>query len=133
MDRNLYNFHTIFTWPLYPFLLNLGKENERNHNNEKSSSQLACHHPGPGLAGRSWLSPVIAMALSRAVITASNGMDTQPVGPGFGMMQRGMPMHNFGFNRGFERGGVRHDAARRLVSDFSRSVRSLVETAVLGL
>jgi hypothetical protein len=39
-------------------------------------------------------------------ITASTGNgNTQPVGPGFGMMQRGMPMHNFGFNRGFERGG----------------------------
>jgi hypothetical protein len=29
----------------------------------------------------------------------------QPWGPGFGMMQRGMPMHNFGYGRGLERDG----------------------------
>jgi hypothetical protein len=42
--------------------------------------------------------------------TTGNGIGNgngkvQPWGPGFGMMQRGMPMHNFGDGRGFERDG----------------------------
>jgi hypothetical protein len=43
-----------------------------------------------------------------ASVRSSNGNGTgnvQPRGPGFGIMRRGMPMDNFGFNRGFERDG----------------------------
>jgi len=43
----------------------------------------------------------------QGVITASNGTNGngQSLTPGFGMSPRGMPMHNFGLNRGFDRGG----------------------------
>jgi len=45
-----------------------------------------------------------------ASVQSNNGNNSgngkvQPWGPGFGMMGRGMPMHNFGFNRGFDRDG----------------------------
>ncbi len=44
---------------------------------------------------------------TQGMITASsNGADGQSVGPRFGMTPRGMPMHEFGFQRGFDRDGI---------------------------
>ena len=43
---------------------------------------------------------------TQGMITASaNGANRQSVSPSFGMSPRGMPMHEFGFQRGFDRGG----------------------------
>lgn len=44
---------------------------------------------------------------TQGMITASsNGADGQSVGPRFGMSPRGMPMHEFGFQRSSDRAGV---------------------------
>jgi hypothetical protein len=49
---------------------------------------------------------IFASARSNTANGGGNGNgNVQPGGPGFGMMPRGMPMHNFGYGRGFERGG----------------------------
>ena len=53
---------------------------------------------------------IIASARSNNANGSANGNGkVPPYGPGFGMMPRGMPMHNFGFDRGFGfdgRGGM---------------------------
>ena len=61
---------------------------------------------------------------TQGMIAASNGNGNgQPVGPGFGMSPRGMPMHNFGFQRGFDRDGFgMMRRAADLGSAFSRSL-----------
>ena len=42
---------------------------------------------------------------TQGMIVASSGATDQPLGPRFGMSPRGMPMHEFGFQRGFDRDG----------------------------
>jgi hypothetical protein len=42
---------------------------------------------------------------TQGMLVASSGATDQTVGPRFGMGPRGMPMHEFGFQRGFHRDG----------------------------
>lgn len=42
---------------------------------------------------------------TQGMIAASSGTNGQSVIPGFGMGPRGMPMHEFGFQRGMDRDG----------------------------
>ena len=39
-------------------------------------------------------------------VTGNGNGKVQPWGPGFGMMQRGMPMHHFGFTHDFDGDGI---------------------------
>jgi hypothetical protein len=45
------------------------------------------------------------IAASARNSTGNGTGNIQPRGPEYGMMQHGMPMYNFGFNRGFDRDG----------------------------
>jgi hypothetical protein len=106
MYRNLYNFHTIYTWLLYPFLLDLGKENERIITMKKVLLSLLVIIVALGLLGAAGYAGY-RYGFIQGMTLASNGAsgNKQPLGPGFGVTPRGMPMHNFGSGRGFERDG----------------------------
>jgi hypothetical protein len=95
-------------------LIHLRLEKERNIKMKKVLLSLLVIIIALGLLGAAGFAGY-RFGFTQGMITASarsnnanggangNG-NVQPRGPGFGMMPRGLPMHNFGYGRGFERG-----------------------------
>jgi hypothetical protein len=114
-EENFYNFHTIFTPLLDRVLIHLRLEKERTTKMKKVFLSLLVIILALGLLGAVGYAGyrfgfrqgmVAASVRSNNANGGTNGNGkVQPWGPGFGMMRRGMPMNNFGYQRGFDRDG----------------------------
>jgi hypothetical protein len=140
-NKKFYNFHTIFTPLLYAILIHLRMEKERIKKMKKVLLSLLVIILALGLLGaagyagyRYGFTQGMAVASIRSNNTNGNGNGTvQPWGPGFGMMQRGMPMHNFGYQRGFDRDGFQMMGRGGFGFRFFPLLGLLVWLLVLGL